>query len=45
MRQVCGKISDMVSKAPRVTKTLESCTIHSEEYDVNEGAGDEDDSE
>jgi len=34
----------MVSVAVRVTKTPGSCTIHSEEYDVNEGAGSENDS-
>ena len=34
----------MVSAALRVTDILGSCTIHSEEYDVNEGAGSKDDS-
>jgi len=35
----------MVSAALRVTETLGSCRIHSDKYDVNEGAGGEDDSE
>ena len=35
----------MVSVALRVTETLGSCTIYSEEYDVNDGAGGENDSE
>jgi len=35
----------MVSAALRVTETPGSCRIHSDEYDVNEGAGGEDDSE
>jgi len=35
----------MVSAALRVTETPGSCTIHSEEYNVNEGAGGENDSE
>jgi len=35
----------MVSAALRVTETLGSCTIHSEEYNVNEGAGGENNSE
>ena len=34
----------MVSAALRVTETLGSCTIHSEEYDVNEGASRENES-
>jgi len=32
----------MVSAALRVTETLGSCTIQSDGYDVNEGAGGED---
>jgi len=44
-RQLCGELCDMVSVALRVTETPGSCTIHSEEYDVNEGAGGENDSE
>jgi len=35
----------MVSAALRVTETPGSCRIHSDEYDVNEDAGGEDDSE
>jgi len=35
----------MVTAALRVTETLESCTIQSDGYDVNEGASGEDDSE
>jgi len=35
----------MVSAALRVTETPGSCRIHSDEYDVHDGAGDEDDSE
>jgi len=35
----------MVSAALRVTETPGSCRIYSDEYDVNEGAGGEDDSE
>jgi len=35
----------MVSIALRVTETPGSCRIHSDEYDVNEGAGGKDDSE
>jgi len=35
----------MVSAAVRVTESLGSCRIHSDEYDVNEGTGGEDDSE
>jgi len=35
----------MVSVALRVTETMGSCRIHSDEYDVNEGAGGKDDSE
>jgi len=35
----------MVSATLRVTESLGSCTIQSDEYDVNEGAGGEDDSE
>jgi len=34
----------MVSAALSVTETRGSCTIHSEEYDVNEGTGGENDS-
>jgi len=34
----------MVSTALRVTETPGSCRIHSDEYDVNEGASGEDDS-
>jgi len=34
----------MVSAAFRVTETPGSCRIHSDKYDVNEGAGGEDDS-
>jgi len=34
----------MVSAAFRVTETPESCRKHSDEYDVNEDAGGEDDS-
>jgi len=34
----------MVSAALRVTEIPGSCTIYSEEYDVNEGACGEDDS-
>ena len=45
MRRLCGKICDMDSVALRVTETPGSCTIHSEEYDVNEGASGENDSE
>ena len=44
-RRLCGELCDMVSAALRVTETPGSCTIHSEEYDVNEGASGEDDSE
>ena len=44
-RRLCGELCDKVSAAPRVTETPGSCTIHSEEYDVNEGASGEDDSE
>jgi len=40
-----GKLCDMVSTALRVTETLGSCRIHSDEYDVNEDAGGKDDSE
>ena len=40
-----GELCDKVSAALRVTVTQGSCTIHSEEYDVNEGASGEDDSE
>ena len=35
----------MVSAALRVTETLGSCRKQSDEYDVNEDAGGEDDSE
>ena len=35
----------MVSVALRVTEIPGNCTIHSEEYDANEGASSEDDSE
>jgi len=35
----------MVSVALRVTETLGSCRIHSDEYDVNEGTSGKDDSE
>jgi len=35
----------MVSPALRVTETQGSCRIHSDEYDINEDAGGEDDSE
>jgi len=35
----------MVSATLRVTETLGSCTIQSDEYDVNERASGEDDSE
>jgi len=35
----------MVSAALRVTETAGSCTIHSEEYEVNEGASGENDKE
>ena len=35
----------MVSVALRVTEILGSGTIHSEKYDVNEGASGEDDSQ
>jgi len=35
----------MVSVALRVREMLESCRIHSDEYDVNEDASGEDDSE
>ena len=34
----------MVSAALRVTEIPGSCTIHREEYDVNEGASGEDNS-
>ena len=34
----------MVSATLRVTEIPGSCRIHSDEYDVNEGAGGEDDS-
>jgi len=34
----------MVSRTLRVTETPGSCTIQSDEYDVNVGAGGEDDS-
>ena len=37
-----GELCDKVSTALRVTETPGSCTIHSEEYDVNEGASGED---
>ena len=40
-----GELCDKVSAALRVTETPGSCTIHSDEYDVNEGTGGEDDSE
>ena len=40
-----GELCDMVSAAFRVTETPGSCRIHSDKYDVNEGAGGEDDSE
>jgi len=40
-----GELCDMVSAALRVTETPGSCGIHSDEYDVNEDAGGEDDSE
>ena len=40
-----GELCDKFSATLRVTETLGSCTIHSEEYDVNEGASGEDDSE
>jgi len=43
-RLLCGELCDMVSAAPRVTETPGSCIIHSDEYNVNEGAGGEDDS-
>ena len=39
-----GKLCDMVNAALRVTETPGSCRIHSDEYDVNEDAGGEDDS-
>jgi len=45
MQRLSGELCDMVSATLRVTKTLGSCTIQSEKYDVNEGAGDENDSE
>ena len=35
----------MVSTSLRVTETPGSCRIHSEDYDVNEGAGGKNDSE
>jgi len=35
----------MVSATLRVTETPGSCTIQSDEYNVNEGASGEDDSE
>jgi len=44
-RRLCGELCDIVSAALRVTETPESCTIHCEEYDVNEGASGEDDSD
>jgi len=44
-RRICGELCDMVSAALRVTETPGSCRIQSEEYDVNEGAGGENDSE
>jgi len=40
-----GELCDKVRTALRVTETLGSCTIYSEEYDINEGASGEDDSE
>ena len=36
-----GELCDKVSAALRVTEIPGSCTIHSEEYDVNEGASSE----
>jgi len=44
-RRLCGELCDMVSGALRVTETPGSCTINSEEYDVNDGASGENDSE
>jgi len=44
MRRLCGELCDMVSAALRVTETLGSCTIHSDEYNVNKGAGGKDNS-
>jgi len=44
-RRLCGERCDMVSAALIVTETPGSCRIHSEEYDVNEGAGSENDRE
>jgi len=35
----------MASAALRVTETQGSCRIHSDKYDVNDDAGDEEDSE
>jgi len=40
-----GELCDKVSAALRVEETPGSCTIHSDEYDVNEDTGSEDDSE
>ena len=40
-----GELCDMVSAALRVTETPGSLRILSDEYDVNEDAGGEDDSE
>jgi len=40
-----GELCDMVSAALRVTETPGICRIHSDEYDVNEDARSEDDSE
>ena len=40
-----GELYDMVSAALRVTETPGSCRIHSDEYDVNEDASGENDSE
>jgi len=40
-----GKLCDMVCAALRVTETLESCRIHSDESDINEDASGKDDSE